>query len=550
MCDGAIAQIINALEAGAYPQPLFYSFPSCGRSYWPIDPSQLPLDSYATEIQASEICPSTSVSQCPVPVVSTLITPPNLKITFFANDIDDETKTSAPITDRIMEIGELAIFSAPTGIVDMLTAIAETPVIWSSRECGGLENGCTVSGLPQNCNHDTQTPFDTTPGPNFGKLLHSMISCNSPILPSFLGVNVDRFLQIVVSPESNYETCQISPAEPDYPSLGPAPTAVTDMCKQNNIPLIETKVYQSVWDQDSGSVNCPPDAKSFPGACSCIANELEALENNIPKFRKTGTSEQCSPIGCGACTVEQPDAKTPLTTDLTCTCNGRPILRKSVKAIRVDFVDNEQNVINWDQLQVLWCTNGLTFNGVPIQRYTSGSPACDEIMTQACMKTNLLTNSPELLISCGCILEKQRLASQFAGLDLPSQCFTSQCNITNTNVYRTRDQIEGCSARLCQQALTLHGSEILYSGIQELLCAGEVFSVQDFVTTSATVPFVSQASSTPEAVPLGSTFYIAIVALVIVIVLVVVWVLRTVRMAQARKKAQEASVLARLSSRA
>ena len=96
--------------------------------------------------------------------------------------------------------------------------------------------------------------------------------------------------------------------------------------------------------------------------------------------------------------------------------------------------------VTFEELQVEWCSNGLTVAGIPITRYTSGSFACDFIMREACSNTANLTVDPVFAMSCACVNEEKVLQARFAGINLPSQCFTTLCNIQDPKVYKLKSQ--------------------------------------------------------------------------------------------------------------
>ena len=163
-------------------------------------------------------------------------------------------------------------------------------------------------------------------------------------------------------------------------------------------------------------------------------------------------------------------------------------------------------------------------------------------MRQTCANTATLTLNSDTLASCQCILEEKRLRAQFAGIDLPIQCFTTVCNIENTDVYKTAEQVSGCSARICSQTLSVHGNDIMAQGFQQIICNGEVFTLNTFGAASP-VPLVSQADQeAPPGPELGPVFYVAVALLVVMLVLMVVWGIRRFRAVRRIHKQQRQDI--------
>ena len=537
MCSSIISGILDQMESGAFPVPYFFSAVNCGGGVWPITSSQLTLSQYDTPITALEICPSANKAACPVPMVLSMVLPPNLKITFFGNDENGNVS----VLNRIKEPGQTNIYSndyhTNAQIADTVTG---SPLTWYSKNCNGEKNGCHTNTIPDNCDTKVTSAFDqdadcvinpNTCDKSKNKLLKSMISCNSPLWPSFFGINTFEYTSN--TPDASWSTCQLLPAQPGG-NLNPYPHRGQDYCVQNGKATIEKAAYATVWTADS-SQNCALQ-QGFFQACACIGQEAEALDSNFSKSYdpspETGT---CGPNFCGNCHYAT------FGLELPCICTDNSgSLRGSAQQIQIGLVDNNNKSISWEDLQILWCYKGVSLAGIPISLYQSGTPKCDQIMIQACSNTAQLTISPELDTQCQCIIEQKTFEAAFASIGIPSTCFSTICNISNDQVYKTKQQLINCSARLCEQTLSVHGNSIFVTGVQEIICNGQVYDVSSVVQTSAVVPLVSQVVAPYGAFTVGATFYIVLAVLLMLVIVCILWGVRAMRQRSRDKKiAQE-----------
>ncbi len=522
MCESGIAQIINDLESGIYPYPIFYSWPNCALQKWPQDLSAIPLAIYGADIDRTAVCAANNPTACPTPFWSSVVFPPNLRITFRPYKIDTQTGLPGPVFDKIAEFGLTHIFTR-NYTSNIITNLG-LPNVWQwySELCNGLPNNCNLTTTPSNCSiTDGIQHFAAN-----GKLKTSMISCGNPLYPNFAGIRNDHYFA-----DASFVDCANVAVISD-PS---------DYCIKQGFPAgdpiasIELIAYQSVRSPIDNMV-CPQTGTYFQ-SCSCLANQDEATNDIFgQEGDNCGVSSTNGRNVCGMCNLS-------FGPDKTCACLGEPTLGGSIGTFTLNFADDNDNVITWDELQTIWCTTGLTIASIPIRRYSNGSPACDDLMRKVCSNTAELTANPALLLRCGCILEQKRLEAVFAGINLPSQCFTSVCSLSNDNVYRTRQQLEGCSARLCTQLLQVHGSNILAEGVQQVVCNGELFNLTSFSasTDDTNVPFVSQVPANAyNAINLGPLFYISLVLLVIVLILVILWIVRGVRGKYLRQREERA----------
>ncbi len=523
-CSSQISQIIDQLESGGMPTVTFFSSDDCAGGQWPQDSTFWSPLQYTLPISASQICPpGLSKILCPVPAVVSMVFAPGLKIEFFGND------TAVGTTTKVKEIGKTNFYSsdptyANTAHIKNLSIYAGV-LKWYSSQCNGEPNNCNIdSGIPDNCVTKVDADnFDTD-----GKLLKSMISCNSQLWPSFIGINTLPYID--GTPDAVWSQCNLIPDKPVPPDSDARIVLVQDFCAQNNMATIENVAYQSVRSIVDADDNCAL-APGFFQACACLATKNEAIATETRKFYNSALNTGgCNPTRCGLCIVED-DAKGLSSHNYPCTCtDDANTVRGSVKEIIVSFATSDNKQATWEELQIEWCTSGVSVAGIPITRYTSGTPTCDALMTQACSNTANITSNPNLATQCQCVNEAKLLQAQFAGVDLPSQCFSTICNISGADVYKLKSQLTGCSARLCLQTLSIHGSSLLSQGFQEVICNGQIYNVSDNITPTGDVPFVSVVPPAPYgSFVLSPVFYIAMVILILLVILTILWIIRRIR---------------------
>jgi hypothetical protein len=482
-----------------------------------------------------------------------MLVPPNLKIEFKANEWDSSVSPGSsvdakrkPVVSRVQEIGQLNFYSSacPNNICD---DVVSQKLTWNSSVCSNAGEAPCAEQPNSACK--TPIPDNQFFDQKSGRLMQSMISCGSPFQPSFIGLDVSANQN-----SSDWKICRASTSDATLKIFEHPESYSTSYCRQGNSRTLEQEAYfnanQSMtpilrgcskiqpWDSDSICLaEKPPDVQ----ACSCLATRHEVT--STPARAETNTFidgswgfKKWTPTPCGLvnqCEVGETGGTSSDT--VGCQCINKPTLDGSVREFKISLVDDNNRPVTWERLQAEYCVSGLSIAGFPIQRYTDGSPACDRIMRQACANTAELTLDNELLESCGCILEERRLRAQFAGIDLPIQCFTTVCDLNNQDVYKTAEQVTGCSARACEQAISVHGSAILAKGFQELICHGTVYQVSEVAENPPAVPLVSQADATGSDLVLGPEFYIAIGLLVVLLVVVVVWGVRRGREVKRQK---------------
>ncbi len=528
MCSSEISNMIDRLESGGYPTITFYAGANCGQGQFPIDDSFWQPSVFGTPIPAATICPpGLNKLLCPVPFVTSMVFAPGLKVEFFSNNVGP---------DKVKEFGKTNFYTddsayATTAHIPNMS-ITSGQLTWNSLECGGDKNACSNT---ENCNTPTDSKFFDTDG----KLLTSMISCNSPLWVSFIGINTAPYLS-GTTPDAFWSQCNAIPDKPTPPDEDTKQVFIQDFCVQAGFSVLENIAYQSVRPDPDDQNNCGTQP-GFAQACGVLGTEALAIATTNRKSYNDATNiGGCNTTLCGACLIEN-DAKGIQTSLYSCTAtDDNTFVSGSTKQIQISFANSDNKVVTWEELQTQWCTKGVSIAGISISRYTNGTPTCDAIMEAACSNTAHLTINPELDTQCTCVNEQKSLEARFADLNIPSQCFSAVCNIANnTDVYKLHSQLSGCSARLCSQVLSIHGSSIFLESSESIICNGTVYSVSDVPDVSS-VPLVSQVQPSYGAYTLGPTFYIVLGVLVMLFVVSLLWGIRAIRAKSREKKlAQE-----------
>lgn len=491
-CDSYIARIINDLEEGNQPTAIFFAYEDCGAtngSVWP--PSAVDV-SYGEKVSVSssgQMCEglSKNVATCKIPMIRSMIVPDGVTVEFWAKGSNDPSYTS-----RVAEFGYIKFdntsseFEFGGSIIKSFSqtpsAQSDFPVIWKSE--------LTPDGL-------CSTPQAGEIGFTDGKMNVSSLSCGSPAFFAPLGIR------------TNYAT-----SGGNYSSCG------DDIEANQSIP--ET-TYCSAQGNDAmslGYVNANPsstrceitfpisfgydiDEKIAPTGCDCIMNESES-------------SGGCHCLDCNGIKSEG-----------------------TIEYVRIS------TATAWTTQQIKLCTGEevLSVEGIPIQRYGEGTAACDTLMAEVCSNTALMSD-PDIALACTCISEQKQLNSYFSGLDLPVNCFTSVCSTDNPGVYRTSDQVDGCSAKLCQQIISVKGNYIMESGFSDLVCNGVQYNVSDTLSKSVSELEVNKdipnnvSDIGVSGITLSTGFYVSLGLLGLCLILVIVWVLRSKRASDVIKKIQ------------
>jgi hypothetical protein len=134
------------------------------------------------------------------------------------------------------------------------------------------------------------------------------------------------------------------------------------------------------------------------------------------------------------------------------------------------------------------------------------------------------------------------LEAHFSGLDLPVQCFSPICSLDDDTVYKTASELDGCSAKLCTQTLSVNGSQLQARGFQEIICNGEIYNVPKTSTPLNAVAFVSQPDVNRSSVTVGPILYISLAILGLMAILCVIWGIRKSRISSRNKKKEKQQV--------
>ncbi len=551
-CGIHIAQLVDHFEGGGSPLPIFFSGTDCTGHKWPPDFSFIDR-TYAKVYTRADVCSSTRVADCPVPYIQSMIVSPNLRIEFVANDLSPGETVPSRLPARIQEFGQLNLYGdkIDKNIIADTGKTKEDALIWNSAACPNKgEDVCEPGVIDGKC------LFPLVGVENFtddGKLLKSMVSCNSPFYPSFIGVNVAR-----ISPNERFTnrwpSCRVSDINGHLDTSGILEReSVCDYTITNGRLSIETAAYVALRNNrpaardffsnvPRGMTTCPGNLSVVPGtfaqACSCIANAQETMSSSNLDFKERfcpallPCTGDCRPGVAGGCIKTNNFVLRTLQS--SCTCGGDvPKIEGSIKNFKLTLVDGSREV-DFDTLQSIWCTRGLTVAGVPIQRYTQGSEVCDSVMRKTCLDTGRLVDEPDFLDTCECILEEKKLQSQFAGLDLPSHCFTSTCSTSRGRAYRTKPQATGCSAKLCSQTLSIHGNQILMQGFQEVVCNGTVFNLEKVGPVQPLAVEETPQIQTSE-VRFGLFFFVIVGIMALLVFLALLWGARSLVLRKRQK---------------
>ena len=575
-CSSAIETMVNYLEYGGFPQPILFPGRYCeGLTTYPPNLNTLTQSDINNALDVDKyICTDNTIEGCPVPLVRSMIVPDNVKIQFRANQTDTKGKN---LSNIINELGMLNIYSTSNNVSNNLVrdmggeyndSSSKFAFTWNSASCPhapGEPTGCRNADDANNCmlkvpdmrrytyNDNNEQDIDS-------KLLQSMVSCNSSVSIAFKGINVAAYDPTKMPAGHRWPLTWY--ANDSYygskKSANPTSSYTTNSCSPGGGNSLEGEVYNMIWKD-----NPPDNEELYLGCsekiledmrvpaiqtCSCIGDYELAKANatasvydtNKRKHHRGGIFNRL----CGVGEVDWSVIINPSSGERKfyydryfCLCSDSDNIRKiegSVDQMTISFVDDDKNTISWEQLQVLSCTKGMILGGIPIQRYKHGTKACDSIMKKACINTASTTLSDSLLVSCKCVDEQRRLEAQFSGIDLPIQCFTTVCDQSAKDVYRTQEQVAGCSARLCSQTLSVHGSNIMVQGFQEIVCNGTVYDLSE-LPKPYTPEKVTGAEPSSDDIVLGPLFYIAIGLLGMLLILVTVWVVRRSRLNSKRK---------------
>lgn len=566
-CGLRLVDLMNAIENGIQPYPLFFHHTTCDNQWPNVEDSDVKARAELFgQTDTMTLCPDRSLANCPVPYLTAAILPPNVKVQFYA-------RTNSDIQQRVQNQGYYEMNSEigleVKGLVPRPTAINASTSMWlipgftnyswvkkssepayandiniihnrwnrlpsalpDSSDCIYPEEGVnsaidsTHDFCPQGCKsyHPTVTSTDinnlwsgklTTQFPVGNKSKGSMLSCGSVFWPSFTGT-------VSSDPTGNFMTT--TPVTTHNPRD-----------KQINGDTDHSGVLE--WKAFTHNDDFEGDPKVWD---YCIVREQGGNDNITPNYYafKSGLASQDT----GSINTDDKiwysnrDCIQNGTNQLSCSADSQQTFSTCYESTGDIPVNGSVGKINitqtqpWLLTQIQACTgvNPLKIANNPINSYGNGTDLCDPIMERACNSTIIQTD-PDLSVSCECIVEKQKLQQQFAGLDLPVECFLDICNKDGNGIYHTKQQNQGCNARICEQIFRVHGYDLIANGQQTMKCSGEVYNVNNFVNQVNTTATVGLPTPEIPKAKLHFTplFYGALGLMLLMGLLLVVWLIR------------------------
>lgn len=526
-CTLPVSDLVDLFEAGGRPFPVFFANPDCENNgqQWPSQLNYLSGDrvlNVRINLQDTpEACklppfpvaggkdpviiPDVLISNCPLPVFLSGIIPNNLNLYLETNDHPN-------IEARVTERGAFKMDSSNgTNNVVALTT-GNTGSKNSSGTWGSvLTHGGSCSTQFNPPKYDSDKPSGTMNATNF--------SCGAQFWPSLSATQITLTNNLLGSP----------------PTLQDADKTKWLSCSTSYEPD-DTSGVCSQLDNDDGTAH-------LNNASNTLASEgepdgIEGVHTPVVYTRCEclATYGEITTVlgfndGYSVCDCAGRTAGPVPCTQKAATCYTGASIGATLKYITVT------EKVPWSKKQLEYCT-GTTFAlaGIPVQRYGNGTPACDPLVEELCQNTAEIAANPSYQKLCTCILEEKRLKAQFAGLDLPVQCFSQVCNDLDPGVYKTVEMTKGCSARLCLQIVDINGSAIAAEGFQKMLCDGESYTISS--STSPSVSPVPSISVNPDqgSISLGIPFFVALGLILVMIVLLSAWGIRKAILRRSQKK--------------
>lgn len=534
-CASALISMVNYVEAGGAPYPLFFQEQSCASKQFPAPGNQVGRNwDTPNSFAQSDVCPNANPDVC-VPAFQSAIIPNHFNVKFTANwstgvpsiptfvseqgEYDLCTYDTLPtyltgltylgnvgsniwLLNPLVENSKTVAYN--TGrrwhyVTNSVTGPCGTATTPSPQGIGSLCGNCTRSSEP--CEYETYS--------SNGLLVQSIFSCGSPFWPTFgpFVINSDATFAINngvywQGPDAgDQETTYCVSAIPNLFNF----RALSNSCTRSNGQCANW--YETCVEYGNMT------AVGYT-ALACLTTE--------PNFNKIYTSEygyQCG--GNAGGTV----------------CSGPTRTGASVGSYTV----TRESTFATEQIAACLGTT-ISIGGFEVQRYANGTPACDVIMADLCSNTAAIAANPAYQTACTCILEQKRLELQYAGLDMPVECFSEVCNVNTPGVYRTSKQKLGCNARICLQIVNVNGSDIVDDGYQSLTCNGQKYDLQA-VSASGSVVLVTPTIANGK-VHLGIAFFVALGVLGITLLLLLIWGVRK-GVLQKRKKDQQRRLVTR-----
>ncbi len=537
-CVETLIEMIDSIESGNHTFPIFFSDNKCKGTRFPTIGNEITLGQNGSPIDQTLFCSDSTVKNCPLPAVGSIFIPPGVSVDFLARDhsftinrgminIDAKQANSSAIFNvnrSLNSKNRWALYDRDGVPVDSKNT-STCPITLEKDGFRTVEN--------KDIKFDGSIQFDVD-----GLMAINFNTCGSPFWPSFLG----RYAQQLDG--SRYRTCvqnfkfrenpftqvHLSSGCVAFDPVGPGmgrDTIGTGFSSEK-----ATSTFSSLYNPNYRAQEPLVKSPSYH-ECACAFNKTISNETDFSidffSGRRHATAQACgyhvNVIGGG---FSPADSEKYLHYRCGIKSNGdrgsAEQISGSTESMTIKYDEG-----TWAKQQAYYCINGLNVAGQNINTYdrTQPSPICDVVMESYCSDNSNLAN-PEGKLACSCILEKRRIQNQFAGIDLPVQCFTGVCNTDNPKVYvPSINKTQGCNARLCQQVIKIHGSSISANGNQSLLCDGTINRIPSNqpVFTPVPISFVTptQQSSGFEA---GPVFFISIGIFVIMLILVVVWVIR------------------------
>lgn len=547
-CALAVSDLIDLLEAGGRPFPVFFANTYCENNgeQWPSQLNYLSGDSvinqrvnlqdtkYACQlppfpaISSDNPISNIPIEQCPLPAILSGIIPPNLNIYFETND-------NVLITDRIEALGGIALDTQNTS--NNLLTIAYT-------QSNNAKNGSSslTWGLNSTRGGECSEKFEAgyTGTDSSSKIKTSNFSCGAPFWPS-LSATLPNFSNNILGGPGESSTLKTDDGKSwlscsNSYQIESQPSGVCSSGQLNDgTPYFNyagNSMFVPAQENDKFKQPDALTATTTPvqyNRCECLATYGELL-TVIDQTFNDATICDCVKNGAGFCTLPR------------ATCYQGAAVGANLKYITVT------EKVPWTNKVLEYCTGSrLAIAGVPVERYGNGTPACDPIVEELCQNSAELAANPAYQKLCTCILQEKRLQEQFAGLNLPVQCFAEVCNDDDPGVYKTVEMTKGCSARLCLQIVEINGSAIASQGYQKLLCNGETYSVSAVSATPSVVPTIS-VNPGGSGISLGLPFFIALGLIVVMIVLLVAWGIRKAILNRERRKLAQQQITSSLES--
>lgn len=555
-CALRLVDLINSIDSGIQPYPIFYHYNNCTEQWPPIEDSDVLARSKVFGYNTgTDLCPDKSVGKCRTPFISSIIAPQNVKIQFWA-------KTSDTINRFVQNQGYYELNSEvllkPKELVPKPTVLSSSTSMWAVQHTivgwKGAQNRYNATSIYATDTNEITTHWNRLPTaitddcsyPEVGQTTnHAGIDSTVDFCPQ----GCKSF-----SPATQNDTNNNTPYDWNNLWAGNLITGGFSAVMKGSLVSCGSVFWPSFIATESDAAVLTDTIKSGKNWASPSDYCRIDANDNYTLSGYAGVSLNQSTFGKGVPTDDKVLFNTRECID-RCPLNGAPY-NCAVGEDGVDYrVNGSVGQLHITQTQPWLLTQIQACTGVQplkiannlVKSYGDGTDLCDPIMERACA-SSIVQTDPDLSVSCECIVEKQKLQQQFAGLDLPVECFLDICNKEGTGIYHTKQQKQGCNARICEQIFRVHGYDIIANGQQTLKCSGEVYNVSNFVNkvnTTATVNLPTPAL--PKAkLHFTPLFFGALGLMVLMGLLLIVWIIRRsviYKRAKSQKKKQLESIL-------